>query len=162
MPAPVPVLRSLAVSVTLILGAGPAETETFDLAQAISDVVERHHPRIRILVVPTLGSARNAELLGAGELDLATIQAEMQTPPSARLIAPLFADAFQLLAREGSEVRSPGDLGGKTVALPVRGSAGRAQRKPRPWKLLFGTALFRCVRRTLLTALCQPPPRTPR
>lgn len=113
-------------AVRLILGAGPADTESFVLAQAISDVVERHHPRIQILVVPTRGSDRNAELLGSGRLDLATMQAEGRTPPSARLIAPLFAQAFQLLAREGSGILSPGDLRGKTVALPVRGSAGFA------------------------------------
>jgi len=110
--------------VTLILGAGPVDTEGFSLAQAVSDVVQSHHPSIRILVVPTQGSAQNAELLGSRGLDLAIIQAEMRTPPAARLIAPLFSDAYQLLAREGSGIRSPGDLRGKTVAVPVRGSAG--------------------------------------
>jgi len=110
--------------VTLILGAGPVGEEAFVLAQAIADVVQNHHPRIRILVVPTQGSTQNAELMGAGGLDLATIQAEVVTSPAARLIAPLFSDALHLLAREGSGIRSPGDLRGKTVAVPLSGSAG--------------------------------------
>ena len=110
--------------VTLILGAGPAGSEAFGLAQAVADVVQTHHPRIRILVVPTQGSAQNAELMRTGGLDLATIQAEVGTPSAARLIAPLFSNALHLLVREGSGIRSPGDMRGKTVAVPLSGSAG--------------------------------------
>jgi len=112
--------------VRLLLGAGPADAESYALAQAISDVVRRYHPRVEILVVPSRGSSQNAALLGSGRLDLAIIQTEIRTPPVARLIAPLFADAFQLLAREGSGIRSPGQLRGKIVALPSVGSAGFA------------------------------------
>jgi TRAP transporter TAXI family solute receptor len=110
--------------VTLVLGAGTADSESFQMARAIAEVVQRHHPRIRIIVAETQGSQINADLLGSGELDMATIQADMRTPPRARLIAPLYHDAFQLIAVQGSGIRSPGDLRGKIVALPPEGSGG--------------------------------------
>lgn len=113
-------------AVRLILGAGPTDGDAFVLAQAISEVVRRYHPRVEILVVSSLGSAQSAELLESGRLDLAIIQAEIRTPPTARLVAPLFADAFQLLAREGSGILSPGQLRGKIVAIPPGGSMGSA------------------------------------
>jgi len=46
------------------------------------------------------------------------------TSSNIRLVAPLFTDAFQLLARTGSGIRSFGDLRGRTVALPPAGNAG--------------------------------------
>jgi len=113
-------------NVYLLLGAGPADGQSFALAEAISEVVRRYHPRIQILVVPSRGSDQNAQLLASGGLDLAIIQTQIRTPPAARLIAPLFADAFQLLGGEGSGIRSPGQLEGKIVALPSAGSAGFA------------------------------------
>jgi hypothetical protein len=55
---------------------------------------------------------------------MAITQTEIKAPPAARLVAPLFDDAVQLLAREGSGIQSPGQLKGKIVALPAVGSSG--------------------------------------
>ena len=110
--------------VRLLLGAGPADGQSYVLAEAISEVVRRHHPRIEILVVPSQGSSQNAELLSSGRLDLAITQTQIKAPPTARLIAPLFYDAVQILAREDSGIKSPGQLKGKIVALPALGSSG--------------------------------------
>lgn len=108
----------------MVLGAGAQGTESFELAQAIADVVNRHHPRISLLVVATQGSIQNAQLLLQGRLDFATIQADVPTAAGIRLVAPLYVNAFQLVAREGSGIRTLGDLRGRVVALPPAGSAG--------------------------------------
>jgi TRAP transporter TAXI family solute receptor len=110
--------------VPLVMGAGSPEGQGFQTALAIAEVVQRHHPRIEIIVVETQGSQENADLLGLGRLDLALIQADIRTTPHARLIAPLFSDAFQLLGGAGSGITSPGDLVGKVVAIPPEGSGG--------------------------------------
>lgn len=112
--------------VQLAMGAGSSDGDGFRTALAIAEVVQRHHPRIQITVVETQGSQENADLLGSGRLDLAVIQADIRTNPTTRLIAPLFVDAFQLLSRGGSGINSPGDLDGRTVAIPPLGSGGNA------------------------------------
>jgi TRAP transporter TAXI family solute receptor len=113
-------------AVQLVMGAGSSDGDGYRTALAIAEVVQRHHPRIQIVVVETQGSQENADLLGSGRLDLALIQADIRTSPTARLIAPLFADAFQLLSHGESDVNSPGNLRGKTVAIPPIGSGGNA------------------------------------
>jgi TRAP transporter TAXI family solute receptor len=108
----------------MVLGAGAQGTESFELAEAIAEVVNRHHRRVSLIVVATQGSIQNAELLRQGRLDFATIQADVPTSAGIRLVAPLYVNAFQLVAREDSGIRSLGDLRGRIVALPPAGSAG--------------------------------------
>jgi TRAP transporter TAXI family solute receptor len=61
------------------------------------------------------------ELLDAGAVDLATVQADARTSPSARIIAVLYTDAFQLVVREDSEIFSVADLAGRKIAIPLAG-----------------------------------------
>jgi TRAP transporter TAXI family solute receptor len=104
----------------LTLAAGPTDGEAFTLAVAIAEVTHRYNPKMRIEVLETQGSGRNMALLESGRVDLATVQADT-TAPTARLIAPLYPDAFQLLVAEGSRIESVADLRGRKIALPPRG-----------------------------------------
>ena len=106
---------------SVILAAGPASGEGFEVALAIADVVERHHPDINVKVAETLGSGHNMELLDAGAVDLATLQADARTSPRARIIAVLFTDVFQLIVREESDIRNVADLVGRKIAIPLPG-----------------------------------------
>ncbi len=104
----------------LTLAAGPTDGEAFTLAMAIAEVTHRYNPGIRIEVLETQGSGQNMRLVESGRVDLATVQADT-TAPTARLVAPLYPDAFQLLVAEGSEIESVADLRGHKIALPPRG-----------------------------------------
>ncbi len=108
---------------SLVVAAGARSSEGFQLVQAIAEVVNRHHPKIQIEVIETAGSLDNARLLDEGYADLATFQADGGSSSRAHLIANLYPDAYQLIARRAAQIHSVADLKGKTIALPSKGSA---------------------------------------
>lgn len=105
----------------LKIAAGPTDGEAYDLAEAIAEVTHRYNPQLRIEVLETQGSGQNMALIEQGKVDLATVLADEPTAPTARLIAPLYPDAFQLLVAQGSAIASVADLRGHKIALPPRG-----------------------------------------
>ena len=107
----------------LVVAAGGRSSEGFQLVQAIAEVVNRHHPKIQIEVIETGGSLDNSRLMDEGYADLATFQADGSISTRANLIANLYPDAYQLIARRSAEIRNVADLKGKTIALPSKGSA---------------------------------------
>jgi len=107
----------------LIVAAGARSSEGFQLVEAIARVVNQHHPNIRMDVIETGGSLDNSRLMDAGYVDLATFQADANSSNRARLVAILYPDAYQLIARRSEDIRSVADLKGRTVALPSKGSA---------------------------------------
>lgn len=104
------------------IAAGSKDGEAYAVARALGEIVERHHPDIHVEVVETVGSLQNVELLESGRVDLATVQADVSTGLGSRLIARLYPDVFQLLARVDSGIETLADLAGRRVALPPQGS----------------------------------------
>lgn len=105
----------------LTLAAGSKTGESYVLSAALRTVVERHNPRIRIDVLETGGTAENLKMLEERRASLATAQADVPAGPSARIVAVLYDDTFQILTRRNSPARSFTDLKGKTIALPRSG-----------------------------------------
>jgi len=105
----------------LTIGAGSKSGEAYQFAQAISELIHRHHPDIHIEVRETKGSKENMSLLSDGEISLATVQADIEAVPDARIVANLYPDLFQLVVSESSGISSFKDLKGKTIALPQQG-----------------------------------------
>ena len=105
----------------LTIAAGPADGDAFRLARAIAEVVHRYNAGIKIVVLETRGSNQDMELLGTGRVQLAAVQADTRAAPAARLIAPLFPDALQLVVRDDAGIESVADLRGHKIALPPRG-----------------------------------------
>ena len=106
----------------LNFAAGPRDGEAFQLAEAIAEVTERYNTRIQITVLETRGSGHNMRLLQQGRVQLAAVLADSRPVQAARLVAPLYPDAFQLVAREDSGIESVADLRGHKIALPPRGA----------------------------------------
>jgi TRAP transporter TAXI family solute receptor len=107
----------------LVVAAGARTSEGFRLMQAVATVVNKHYPDIQLDVIETAGSLDNARLIEAGHADLATLQADGSSISEGRLVASLYPDAYQLIARTNTNINSVADLRGKTVALPSKGSA---------------------------------------
>ena len=105
----------------LSIGAGSRSGEAFELAHAVATLVEKYHPEIRIQVRETKGSSENMALLEAGKIQLATVQADIEAVPEARMLSTLYPDLFQLVVREEAEITSFNDLKGKRIALPKKG-----------------------------------------
>ena len=106
----------------VVLGAGDKNSESFAIARAIAHLAEKYDPRLKIIVAETGGSGQNNRMLRENLLQMGTIQADTRAAPNVRLITSLFPDAFQLLARTDSNIRSVADLRGKTVAISSKTS----------------------------------------
>ena len=110
---------------TLIVGAGDRGGESFRIISAVAALAERYEPNLRIVVAETGGSQSNVELLSAGLIDAAAIQASVSVTPDVRLVTELYPDAYQLIVRSESGIASIPDLRGRTVALSGTSEAQR-------------------------------------
>ncbi|MCZ6644585.1 MAG: hypothetical protein O7F71_23685, partial [Gammaproteobacteria bacterium] len=88
----------------LVVAAGARSSEGFQLIQAIAEIVNRHHSNIQIEVIETGGSLDNNQLMDEGYADLATLQADGNVSARANLIANLYPDAYQLIARRSADI----------------------------------------------------------
>lgn len=90
----------------LTLVAGNRDGESYILSQAIEKVVEAHNPKIKIDVQETGGTTENIKLLEEGKAQLATAQADVPTGSSARAVAVLYRDTFQLVVKQKPAINS--------------------------------------------------------
>lgn len=101
----------------LTLATGDLEGESYILGQAIAQVVRLNNPRLDLSVISTSGSDENLEQIENGMADLAIAQADMPGGSSARTVAVLFEDVFQLIVRQDSGVTQFTDLVGRKIVL---------------------------------------------
>lgn len=106
----------------LKVAAGQPGSEAFELMKAVSEVAQLSHNRLTIEIVPTTGSNDNITLLQKGVADVATVQADAVFPQNLSLVANLYPEFFQLLARPGVNIADFGDVAGKRVALAEQSS----------------------------------------
>jgi TRAP transporter TAXI family solute receptor len=102
----------------LSIGAGPRDSESFELATAVANVFQAMQKNTQIDVYETQGSAENVRLLAAGQIDLATIQADTPITSGVQALATLYYDAYQLIVREDSGIHDVADLAGHRIAIP--------------------------------------------
>jgi TRAP transporter TAXI family solute receptor len=105
----------------LTLAAGASSGESYILGNALKTVVERHYPKIRITLLETGGTVENLRMLDEGRAQLAAAQADILPGPTARAVAVLYDDTFQLLVPKNSPVQSLVDLQGRRIALAQSG-----------------------------------------
>jgi TRAP transporter TAXI family solute receptor len=105
----------------LTLAAGSPSGEGYIVCAALRNVVGRHNPRLKITLLETGGTVESLRMLEDGRADRAIAQADVPAGPSARIMAVLYDDTFQLLTRLDSPVVTFSGLRGKTIALPRNG-----------------------------------------
>ena len=108
--------------VTLTVGAGPYRSDSYEMMVEVADVISRHSEELVIEVVPTSDSSRNISLLNDRKVDLATIRSDTPVVNDVRMIANLFPDYFQILARSDRRIFQVTDLLGKRIAIPKFGT----------------------------------------
>lgn len=107
---------------TLTVATGPIASDSYELMREVADVVARQSDSIRLRVVPTGDSSRNISTLNRREADLAVIRADTPVVADIRMVATLFPDYFQIIARDDSAIFNIRDLNGKKVAIPAFGT----------------------------------------
>lgn len=109
-------------TIELKLATGSKGGDYYNFGQAIRRVINKNEPRIKLEVIPTNGADENMQLLHDGKVQLALVQNDTATQPSARAIALIYPEVFHLMAREKSEIKTIFDLKGKRLALMPKGS----------------------------------------
>jgi len=134
------------------IAAGWVTGAYFPMAGAISRIAWKHlkEDGIKVTAESSGASVANAKLIGAGDTDLAILQndiasyayagkSDMFDAPIKNLLGActLFPEHVQLIARKDSNIKSPGDLKGKKVAIgPVgSGTAENAKQILEAWGL---------------------------
>jgi uncharacterized protein len=105
----------------LTLAAGDSHGESYILSSALKTVVERHYSGIRINLIETGGTVENLAMLNQGRAQMATAQADIVPGPTARMVAVLYDDTFQLMVLKDSPIQQLTDLRGKRIALARSG-----------------------------------------
>ncbi len=106
----------------LTIAAGPRGSDAFHLLREVAEVVERHSDLIRLHVRESGDSSENVSLIRAGKVSLAAVHADTPAVSEIRLVAHLYDDFFQLIARADANIHGLRDLIGKRVALPPFGT----------------------------------------
>lgn len=106
----------------LKIATGSKDAEYYAFAKALETVVERRNPQIKITVEESAGAQQNLEWLDQDKAQLAIVQSDTPSRPTARAVAFLFPEVFHLVARANSGINSVDDLRGKRVALMPKGS----------------------------------------
>jgi len=110
----------------IVIAAGSARGEAFTLAEAIAGIVEAEVSGVTVEVVETAGSGENLDLLESGRVEFALVQADATLVPSARLVAPLYPDVYQLIVAADASIYGVEDLRDRSIALPPEGSGQNA------------------------------------
>ena len=105
----------------LKLAAGDPKGESYILSQAMAQAVNQEHPKIQIEVVSTGGTSDNLKMMKDSQAQLATAQADVAAPISARSVAVLYPDLFQLVVQDESNIKQFTDLAGRKIGLQQGG-----------------------------------------
>lgn len=109
----------------LTLAAGSSSGESYILGNALKKVVERHYPKMRITLLETNGTVENLQMLEDGRAQLAAAQSNIPPGPTARILAVLYDDTFQLLVLKDSPIHRFSNLRGERIALAKTGGQFR-------------------------------------
>ena len=108
----------------LAIGGGPAGSESLSLATAIAEVINDADIGLQLRVFETGGSYENLRLLERNRLDMAEVQADVNTSDNVAGVMRLYQDAYHLVVRDDTDIESFPDLAGYRVAIPP-GSSGQ-------------------------------------
>lgn len=133
----------------LTIATGSRDGEYYTFATALAAVVSQHHRQIKISVVETAGAQENMALLAQNQVQMAIVQSDTPTHPSAQAVAYLFPEVFHLVARSNSNIQSMRDLRGKRVALMPEGSGS--------YRLFWSLSQHYGLERSDFTPLPMPP-----
>lgn len=115
-------LQQQTQTITLKIAAGNKSSDSYQLMKVATEKLHQRLPRLKFELLETSGSKQNMQLLAEKRVQLVTVQADIMHDESARLIASLYSDYYQLLVRKESAIDKFADLEGKQIALAEKGS----------------------------------------
>ena len=108
--------------VVLRVGTGPVGSDSYVLMREVAEVAARHRKAVRLDVRATRDPSQNIAMLNAGTIELAAIRADTPVVSTIRIVADLYPDYFQLIARADAPIFAVNDLSKIRIAIPAFGT----------------------------------------
>ena len=108
--------------VVLRVGTGPVGSDSYVLMREVAEVAARHRKAVRLDVRATRDPSQNIAMLNAGAIELAAIRADTPVVSTIRIVADLYPDYFQLIARADAPIFAVNDLSKIRIAIPAFGT----------------------------------------
>jgi len=101
----------------LRIATGAASGTFYPLGKTLAHTFAHAAERVDLKVLATTGTGENLALIDKHEVDLALVSNGVPGNASTTLIAPLFAEAVQLIVRKDAQFGTPFDLRQRRVAI---------------------------------------------
>lgn len=126
-------------TISISIASGSIFGSYYLTALEICNLVHKYHPDVKCSVMPTSGSLNNLNLLEQKSADFALIQSDLvhdaiysygmfsnQTQfNNLRLVLNLFPEAFKVIAKDDSKIRTFYDLSGKKIGTNLNGAGAK-------------------------------------
>lgn len=109
---------------TVVIATNEEGSQSFIMMEALANAVQQRDPRVKVKLIQTGGSTEIMELLKTHQADFGTAQLDAELNDQVRTVALLYPQAFHMIVKADSDIRTPADLKGKKIATSSRGGGG--------------------------------------
>lgn len=106
---------------TIVIATNEEGSQSHQFVSALKQVTESVEPRLNIGIVQTNGSAEIMALLQESKADFGVVQLDTPIAPNVNTVAFLYPQVYHLIVHTESDIQSPADLKGRTIATPAIG-----------------------------------------
>lgn len=106
---------------TVVIATNEEGSQSYQFISALKQVTANVEPRLDIQMVQTNGSIEIMSLLQEGKADFGVVQLDAITTPNVNTVAFLYPQVYHLIVHAESDIQSPADLKGRTIATPAVG-----------------------------------------
>lgn len=104
---------------TVVIATNEEGSQSYQFISALKQVTTNVEPRLDIQMVQTNGSIEIMSLLQEGKADFGVVQLDAITTPNVNTVAFLYPQVYHLIVHAESDIQSPADLKGRTIATPA-------------------------------------------
>ena len=109
---------------TIVIATNEEGNQSYIMMEALANAVQQRDPRVKVEIVQTGGSIEIMELLKTHQADFGTAQLDAGLNDQVRTVALLYPQAFHMIVKTDSDIRTPADLKGKKIATSSRSGGG--------------------------------------
>ena len=109
---------------TVVIATNEEGNQSYIMMEALANAVQQRDPRVKVEIVQTGGSTEIMELLKTHQADFGTAQLDAELNDQVRTVALLYPQAFHMIVKADSDIRTPADLKGKKIATSSQSGGG--------------------------------------
>ncbi len=106
----------------LVIGAGPFDSDAYQLMREVAEVVQRSSDRLRLDIRATRDPSENISRLNAHRIDLAVVRADTPVVADVRVVADLYPDYLHLIVRDDAPAWTVPEIVNTNIVIPEFGT----------------------------------------